>query len=47
MTVISVITGALGKGLEKGLEELKNGGRSKTKLTTAVLRSAKILRRVL
>ena len=35
------------KGLVRGLEELEIGGQAKTIQTTALLRSARILRRVL
>ena len=50
VTVISVVIGALGtvpKGLESGLEELKIGERIETIQPTALLRWARILRRVL
>ena len=50
VTVIPVVIGALGttpKMLSKGLEELKIRGRTGTIQTTALLRSARILRRVL
>ena len=50
VTVIPIIIGALrtvSKGLVKRLEELEIGGRAKTIQTTALLRSARILRRVL
>ena len=50
VTVIPIIIGALGtvpKRLERGLEELEIGGRIDTIQTTAMLRSARILRRVL
>ena len=43
-------TGAFGtvtKGLQKGLEDLEVGGRVETIQTTALLRTARILRRVL
>ena len=39
--------GAITKGLLKGLEDLKVGGRVETIQTTALLRTARILRRVL
>ena len=48
--VIPVVIGVLEtvpKGLKKGLEELEIGGRIKTIQTTALLRLARILRRVL
>ena len=50
VTVIPNIIGTLGmvpKGLKRGLEELETGGRIETIQTTALLRSAKILRRIL
>ena len=50
VTVIPVVIGAFGtvtKGLLKGLEELEVGGRVETIQTTALLRTARILRRVL
>ena len=50
VTVIPVIIGALGmvlKGVVRGLEELEIGGRAETIQTTALLRSARLLRRVL
>ena len=49
MTAISVVIGNLGtvkKGLVNGLEDLKIWGRVYTIQTTALLRSARILRRV-
>ena len=39
--------GTVTKGLLKGLEDLEVGGRAKTIQTTALLRTARILRRVL
>ena len=45
VTIISIVIGA--KGLLKGLEDLEAGGRVETIQTTALLRTAKILRRVL
>ena len=48
--VIPIVVGALGtvpKGLEKMLEELEIRGRIETIQITALLRSARILRRVL
>ena len=48
MTIIPAVIGAFGtvtKGLLKGLEEV--GGRVKTIQTTAFLRTARILRKVL
>ena len=50
MTVIPIVIGALGtvtKGLVHGLEELEIREREETIQTTALLRSARILRRVL
>ena len=50
MTVVPIVIGALGtvnKGLIKGLEDLEIRGQVKTIQTTALLRSARILRRVL
>ena len=49
-TIVPIIIGALGtitKGLLKGLEDLEVGGRVETTETTALLRTARILRRVL
>ena len=50
VTVIPIVIGAFGtltKGLLKGLEDLKVGGRVETIQTTALLRTVRILRRVL
>ena len=50
MTFIPIMLGAFGtvsKGLLKGLEDLEIGGRVETIQTTASLRTARILRRVL
>ena len=50
MTIIPIVIGAFGtvtKGLLKGMEDLKVGGRVETLQTTALLRMARILRRVL
>ena len=50
MTIIPIVIGAFGtvtKGLLKGLEDLEVGGLAETIRTTALLRTAKILRRVL
>ena len=50
MTIILIVIGAfetVTKGLLKGLENLKVGGRVETIQTTALLRTARILRRVL
>ena len=49
MTIIPIVIGAFGtvtKGLLKGLEDLEVGGRVETIQTTALLRMARILRRV-
>ena len=50
VTIVSIVISALGtvtKGLLKGLEDLEVGGRVETIQTTALLRTARILRRVL
>ena len=50
VTIVLIVTGALGtitKGFLKGLEDLEVGGRVETIQTTALLRTARILRRVL
>ena len=50
VTVIPIVIGALGtvtKRLIKGLEDLKKRGRVETIQTTTLLRSVRILRRVL
>ena len=50
VTIVPIVIGALGtitKGLLKGLEILEVGGRVETIQTTALLRTARILRRVL
>ena len=50
VTIIPIIIGGFGtvtKGLLKGLEDLEVGGRGETIQTTALLRTARILRRVL
>ena len=50
VTIIPIVIGAFGtvtKGLLKGLEDLEIGGRVETILTTVLLRTARILRRVL
>ena len=50
MTIIPIVIGAFGtvtKVLLNGLEELEVGGRVETIQTTAFLRTARILRRVL
>ncbi len=50
VTTIPIVIGAFGtvtKGLIKGLEDLEVGGRVKTIQTTALLKTARTLRRVL
>ena len=50
VTIIPIVNGAFGtvsKGLLKELEDLEVGGREETIQTTALLRTARILRRVL
>ena len=50
VTIIPIVIGAFGtitKGLLKGLEDLEVGGRVETIQTTALLRTARTLRRVL
>ena len=50
VTIIPIVAGAFGtvtKGLLKGLEDLENGGRVETIQTTALLKTVRILRRVL
>ena len=50
VTIVPIVTGALGtvtKGLLKSLEDLEFDGRVETIQTTALLRTAGILRRVL
>ena len=50
VTILPIVIGAFGtitKGLLKGLEDLEVGGRVETIQTTALLRTARILRRVL
>ena len=50
VTIVPIVIGALGtvtKGLLKGLEDLEVGGRVETIQPTALLRTARILRRVL
>ena len=50
VTIVPIVIGALGtitKGLLKGLEDLEIGRRVETIQTTALLRTARILRRVL
>ena len=49
VTIVPIVIGALGtvtKGLLKGLEDLEVGGRAETIQMTALLRTARILRRV-
>ena len=48
--IIPIVIGAFGKvtkGLLKGLEDLRVGGRVETMQTTALLKTARILRKVL
>ena len=50
VTIVPIVISALGtvtKGLLKGLEDLEVGGRVETIQTTALLRTARILRQVL
>ena len=50
VTIVPIVIDALGtitKGFLKGLEDLEVGGRVETIQTTALLRTARILRRVL
>ncbi len=50
VTIIPIVIGAFGtvtKGLLKGLEDLEVGGRVETIQATALLKTARILRRVL
>ena len=50
VTIIPIVIGAFGrvtKGLLNGLEDLEVGGGVETIKTTALLRTARILRRVL
>ena len=50
VTIIPIVIGAFGtltKGLLKGLEDLEVGGRVETIQTTTLLKTARILRRVL
>ena len=47
VTIVPIVIGALGtitKGLFKGLDDLEVGGRVETIQTTALLRTARILR---
>ena len=50
VTIVPIVIGALGtitKGLLKGLEDLEIGAQVETIQTTTLLRTARILRRVL
>ena len=50
VTIITIVIGAFGtvtKGLLKGLQDLEVGGRVESIQTKALLKTAKILRRVL
>ena len=50
VTILPIVIGGFGtvtRGLLKGLEDLEVGGRVETTQTTALLRTARILRRVL
>ncbi len=50
VTIVPIVISALGtitKGLLKGLKDLEVGGRVETTQTIALLRTARILRRVL
>ena len=50
VTIVPIVIGAFGtitKGLLKGLEDLEVGGRVETIQTPALLRTARILKRVL
>ena len=49
VTIVPIVIGAFGttKGLLKGLEDLEVGGRVETIQMTALLRTVRILRRVL
>ena len=50
VTIVLIVIGALGtvtKGLLKGVDDLEVGGRVETIETTALLRTTRILRRVL
>ena len=50
VTIIPIVIGAFGmvtKGLLKGLKDLEVGGRVETIQTTALLKTARILRKVL
>ena len=47
VTIIPIVIGSFGTVLLKGLEDLEVGGRVETIQTTTLLRTARILRRVL
>ena len=50
VTIVPIVIGAFGtvtKGLLKGLEDSEVGGRVETTQTTALLKTARLLRRVL
>ena len=50
VTIVPIVIGAFGtviEGLRKGLEDLEVGGRVETIQTAALLKTARILRRVL
>ena len=50
VTIVPIVIGALGtitKGILKALEDMEIGGRVETIQTTALLRTARILKRVL
>ena len=47
MTITPIVIGTVTEGLLKGLEDLEVGGRVETIQTTALLKTARILRRVL
>ena len=47
VTIVPIALGTVTKGLLKGLEDLEVGGRVENIQTTALLRTARILRRVL
>ena len=50
VTIMPIVIGAFGtatKGLLKGLNDLEDGGRVETIQTTTLLRTARLLRRVL
>ena len=50
VTIVPIVIGAFGtvtKGLLKGLEDLEVGGRMESIQTTELLRTARMLRRVL